>query len=81
MYNNLNEVPEALVSKKNKITNMVWIVPIIAAIITLTLAVQTYVSKGPTIEITFKNGEGIEPGKTRIRFKNVYIGEVKKVTI
>jgi len=38
-------------------------------------------SRGPVITISFKSGEGIEAGKTRIKYKDVQIGEVKGVTI
>lgn len=34
-----------------------------------------------TIAISFKTGEGIEPRKTKIKYKNVDIGEVRTVTL
>src|SRR6201999_1219739 len=37
--------------------------------------------KGPTVTITFKSGEGLEAGKTKIKFKDVDIGQVKSVTL
>lgn len=46
-----------------------------------TLAVKTYLQKGPTVTITFKTGEGLEAGKTKIKFKDVEIGVVKEILI
>ena len=43
----------------------------LAAIIGGTLAVKTYLQKGPTITIAFKTGEGLEAGKTKIKYKDV----------
>ncbi|MDB5780618.1 MlaD family protein, partial [Caballeronia mineralivorans] len=44
-------------------------------------AVQSILEKGPTITISFLTGEGLEAGKTKIKFKNVDIGVVKKVAL
>ncbi|HSS27642.1 MAG TPA: mammalian cell entry protein, partial [Usitatibacter sp.] len=52
----------------------VWIIPIVAALIGAWLAFQHYIDRGPTIEIRFRTAEGIEAGKTRIKYKDVDIG-------
>ncbi len=36
---------------------------------------------GPTITIRFSTGEGIEAGKTKIKFKNVDVGVIKSVEL
>ena len=54
----------------------VWLVPLTAFGIACWMVYQHYVGQGPLFEIHFENGEGIEPGKTRIRTKNVEVGEV-----
>ena len=60
---------------------LVWIVPIIAALIGAWLVIHNILSEGPTLTLHFKDAEGIEPGKTKIRYKNVDIGEVKTVAV
>jgi paraquat-inducible protein B len=60
---------------------IVWLVPIIAVLIGAWLAVKAVVEQGPTITITFDTGEGLEAGKTKIKFKEVDIGVVKSVTL
>ena len=54
----------------------VWIVPIVALAIGLWMTYSHYSGQGPIIEITFHGGEGIQAGTTKIRHRNVEIGEV-----
>lgn len=77
-----NQIPEAYVERRRyRTSQLIWLIPIIAAIVGLSLAIKSYMEQGPVITISFKNGEGIEAGKTKIKFKDVQIGEVKAVTI
>jgi paraquat-inducible protein B len=78
----LYDIPEAVPEPGKRFSlQLVWLIPIVAAIIGGTLAVKTYLRKGPTITITFKTGEGLEAGKTKIKYKDVEVGLVKDVTI
>ena len=45
------------------------------------IAIQRVRSEGPTITIVFKDAEGIEAGKTFIRYKDVRIGLVSAVEL
>ncbi|CAO3358932.1 PqiB family protein [Azospirillum melinis] len=56
--------------------SLVWIIPIVAALIGLSLVAQALWQRGPTITVTFASAEGIEPGKTKVKYKNVDIGDV-----
>jgi len=77
----LPELPEAVaVPKSRRSLQLVWIIPIVAALVGGWLAVKTILEKGPTITITFKTAEGLEAGKTKIKFKEVEVGMVKSVT-
>lgn len=60
---------------------LVWLVPLVAVLIGGWLAVKAILEQGPTITISFKTGDGLEAGKTKIKFKNVDIGVVKKVVL
>jgi paraquat-inducible protein B len=74
----IDEIPEAVSEPKRRFSvQLVWIIPIVAALIGLTLAVKTVIDRGHMITITFKTGEGLEAGKTKIKYKDVQIGEVK----
>ena len=78
----LYDIPKAVPEARKRFSlQLVWLIPIVAAIIGGTLVVKTYLRKGPTITITFKTGDGLEAGKTKIKYKDVEVGLVKDVTI
>ena len=78
----LANVPEAThVPRKRARVAVVWIVPIVAALVGVGIVVQQYLSEGPTIRISFRSAEGIEPGKTFIKYKDVDIGKVTEVIL
>jgi paraquat-inducible protein B len=76
------DFPEAVATQRSRWRlQLVWLVPLVAVLIGGWLAVQAVLQKGPTITISFKTGEGIEAGKTKIKFKEVAIGMVKSVVL
>jgi paraquat-inducible protein B len=75
-------VPQAeSVPERKRRLSVVWIIPILATVVSIGIAVQRYLSEGPTIRITFLNAEGIEAGKTTVKYKDVDIGTVTKVNL
>ena len=77
-----SDLPDAVSEPKRRFSvQLVWIIPIVAALIGLSLAVKSYMDRGENITITFKTGEGMEVGKTKIKYKDVQIGEVKGLAI
>ncbi|MDM8535704.1 MlaD family protein [Desulfobacterales bacterium HSG17] len=74
----MDTISEPLIRKKRKIS-LVWIIPIITLIVGGWLIYKTISEKGPIITITFKTAEGIEAGKTKIKYKDIEIGIVKSV--
>jgi len=78
----LSDIPDAVSEPKRRFSvQLVWIIPILAALIGLSLGVQAFINRGETITITFQTGEGLEVGKTKIKYKDVQIGEVKGLAI
>lgn len=61
--------------------SLVWLVPLIAALIGIGLVVQAVLERGPTITLQFRNAEGLEPGKTQVKYKDVEIGTVKTIKL
>ncbi|MGJ4858306.1 MlaD family protein [Labrys sp. La1] len=59
----------------------IWLIPIVAAGIALYLGWVTLSEKGPVITITMRTAEGLEPGKTQIRYKAIVFGTVKSVAL
>jgi len=70
--------PEPIIKAKISIS-MVWLIPLLTALIGGWLIVKTISEKGPQIEVTFKTAEGIEAGKTRVKYKEIDIGVVEGV--
>jgi paraquat-inducible protein B len=68
----------AVVTPKKSIS-IVWIVPLVALVIGGWLAYKAVTEKGPTITITFQSAEGLEAGKTKIKFKDVEVGQVEEI--
>jgi paraquat-inducible protein B len=78
--NPLSSLPEPVVEPQHRwVPSLVWIIPLLAALIGLSLVVQSIMQRGPTITVSFATGEGIEPGKTKVKNKDVDIGEVKSI--
>lgn len=60
--------------------SLVWIVPIVALIVGGVLLARGWLQKGPTLTVAFHTAEGLEPGRTEVRFKEVVIGRVTHVS-
>src|SRR5271156_4475028 len=78
----LNNLPLASVVRTKRVRlSIVWIIPILAAVVALGIAIQRVRNEGPTITIIFKAAAGIEAGKTFIKYKDVTIGHVTTVLL
>jgi paraquat-inducible protein B len=78
----LDPLPQATVEPpKRARLSVIWIIPILAAVVAIGIAVQRIVTEGPTITVVFKSAEGIEAGKTFVKYKDVTIGHVTKVEL
>ena len=59
----------------------VWLVPIVAALIGLSMVIHAWLSAGPEITISFKTATGLEAGKTPVKYKDVTVGTVSSVVL
>ncbi|MEC5406160.1 MlaD family protein [Paraburkholderia sp. MPAMCS5] len=76
------DVPEAAIEpRRGWLPSLVWVVPLIAALIGVALVVKSVTERGPAITITFNSAEGLEPGKTQVKYKDVVVGSVKTITL
>jgi paraquat-inducible protein B len=71
---------DAVVQTKRRFS-IVWIVPLVALAIGGWLAFKAISEKGPTITITFSTADGLEAGKTKIKYKDVEIGLVDSIAL
>jgi len=67
--------------QRDWVPSLIWLIPIVAAIIGITLMVKIVIDRGPVITISFSTGEGLEAGKTKVKYKEVDIGEVRTITL
>jgi paraquat-inducible protein B len=74
------ELPEVAVQKRRGIS-LVWLIPLVAGAIAIWLGYTTLQEKGPTITVLFDNAEGLEAGKTRVKYLNVDVGLVEQVRL
>src|SRR6516165_12533028 len=78
----LASVPEAVVRGHRRVRlPLVWIIPALAALIGGWIAVRAVLDRGPTIRIRFQTADGLEPGKTAIRYRSVEVGQVRSVVL
>ncbi len=59
--------------------SIVWLIPIITLVIGGWLIARTALDQAPRANISLKTAEGIEAGKTRIKYKSVDIGLVEEI--
>ena len=67
------------VTRKTRRFAWIWVVPVVAALVGLSLVMRAWLFKGPEITISFQTAEGLEVGKTQVRYKDVVIGTVKSI--
>jgi paraquat-inducible protein B len=72
---------QAPVKTRRFSVSLVWIVPIVAVLVGLSLVVHTIMQEGPTITVTFKTGSGLTANKTEVKYRNVVIGHVSDVEL
>ena len=61
--------------------SLVWLIPLLAALIGAGLVVKSFIDRGPTVTVSFRSGDGLEPGKTKVKFKDVDIGLVRSISL
>ena len=59
----------------------IWLVPLVAAVVGLSLLVRNWMHTGPTVTISFQSADGLEVGQTKVRYKDVIIGEVTGIKV
>jgi paraquat-inducible protein B len=75
-----DEVREAVVEEHRR-ASLVWVIPIVAALVGAWLAYHSYSERGPAITITFETADGLEAGKTKVKYKDVEVGLVESIEL
>jgi paraquat-inducible protein B len=75
-----DDTADLLVEKSGGLS-LVWLIPVVALVIGAWLAYKTFSEKGPEVTIIFKEGSGLEAGKTKVKYKDVEVGLVNTVQL
>src|ERR1700756_1698181 len=73
-------LPQATARRSRRVS-IIWIVPLVAVAIGAWLAWDTLSKEGPTIKVTFDSGEGLQPGQSQLKYKDIVFGTVKSLTL
>ena len=69
------------VRQRNWLPSLVWLIPIVAAVVGLALAAKILIDRGPVVTVSFRSAEGLEAGKTKVKYKDVDIGQVQSIKL
>ena len=70
-----------VVKRRNWLPSLIWLIPIVAALVGIALVARLLFERGPEVVLTFKSAEGLEAGKTAVRYKDVQIGTVQTIRL
>ena len=60
---------------------LVWILPALVVLVGAIVVVQQKLAQGPEVNISFVDADGLEANKTKIRYKDVDIGDVTDIHV
>lgn len=60
---------------------LVWLLPLVASLIGLSIVWHDWSNRGPTITIELDSASGLEAGKTQIKFRDVVVGTVTAIRL
>lgn len=75
-----NQAPDVLIEHSRGLP-LVWLLPVAALLVGGWLAYDYYKDRGPIITITFESAAGLEPGKTKVKYRDVTLGMVTDVAL
>ena len=74
------DASEVTINKKTE-WPLVWLLPLIALLVSGWLITKSYNEKGPVVTISFPTAEGLEVDKTKIKYLDVEVGKVTAISI
>jgi paraquat-inducible protein B len=61
--------------------SLVWLVPLVAALVGLSMLFRAWQDTGPSIEIRFETADGLSAGKTPVQYRDVIVGRLTEVKL
>ena len=80
---NLSEPPVVAraATRRSRRVSVIWVIPLVALAIGAWLAWDTLSKEGPTITVAFDSAEGLQPGQSQLKFKDIVFGTVKSLDL
>jgi paraquat-inducible protein B len=67
-----DSIPQAVSARgSRRSVPLIWVVPAIAIAVGAWLALSDWLDRGTTIIISFRTAEGLQAGKTKIKYKDI----------
>jgi paraquat-inducible protein B len=73
--------PAQAETRRSRRFPIIWVIPVLAIAIGAWLAWDTYSKQGPKITISFQTGEGLKPGQSQLKFKEMVLGTVETMAL
>jgi paraquat-inducible protein B len=78
----LDDLPSAVpVRSRWSRVSLIWILPVVVILAGIFVVIHEKLAQGTSIEIRFHNAEDLEANKTKIRYKDVEIGDVRDIHV
>lgn len=71
----------AAIVRRTRGLSVVWVVPVIAALVAGYLVYRRAQQAGPDVTIRFKDGSGLRPGQSVVKYRGVTVGEVRSIAL
>ena len=71
--------PEAKVRRSR--ISLIWLIPLVAAVIAAWLGYRTVSQQGSLVTLSFRGADGLTAGQTRVRHKAVELGQVETIRL
>jgi len=73
-------IEQANVSRSRTISG-IWFIPLLALVLGISMVINAWMNEGPEIEIAFQTANGLEQGKTKVKYRDVDMGLVQEVRL
>src|SRR4051794_33835385 len=77
---NAPPAPQAITRRSHRLS-AIWLIPLLAVAIAAWLVWDTISKEGPTIEVSFDSAEGLQVGKSPLKFKDIEFGTGKSLRL
>jgi paraquat-inducible protein B len=71
--------PPRTASRRTVWPNVVWVIPVLAALIVGYLGIKAVLNRGEVVTVTFSKAAGAKPGETQVLYQGIQAGRLLKI--